>query len=234
MSEIYLDEDDDFQAQGMSDEDLSAIDGIWTSLTGEIVEDGPVSELVMPEVPRAEPVGLEAAKEAAEATGPDVFPWRTAGREPIRDQWVGLREFVEWVVRVYRFQSDEHMPCWWMHPEIVQEWVAMRHLYDLSWSTEDAGGGPNNWHYWLQVDRQHLRDAWGRTGCKPAVGHKAPRVVETQEHATMISDEQWAELTGSTTPYEQPEQWPFRPLQDPATSESESDEPVSDTNGQDV
>lgn len=213
MSNVSID-DEEFESQGLSDTDMSAIDGIWTTIHGEEVEDGPVLNLEIPARPTGEGVGLETAKEAFdEVSASDVFPWRSASRELIAGQWKELREFVEWAVRTYRFENSEHLGCWWRHNEIVLEWVALRHLYDLDWNADNSGDGPNNFHYWFEAGRRRLTGYWKKTGCSQGE-HETPRPIQTQP--TRIDEAEWAELTGSTTPYEQPEQWPFRAPHGPA------------------
>lgn len=205
------------EGEGLSEEDLATLDGIWKTSGGEVVDEASVTALSAPERPEipapaaaTEEPDLEAAKAqlmADDAAG--VFPWRSASREQIAAQWQGLREFVEWTVITYRFTiGSEHNPCWWRHPNIVMEWVSLRHLYDLSWSVEDAGSGPNNFHYWLQASRSRIATAWkGLQGCGPG-DHKEPRALGAAP--TAIEDEEWARLTGTGEVYEAPEQWPTR------------------------
>lgn len=205
------------EGEGLSDEDLATLDGIWKTSSGDAVDETSVTSLaapVRPEVPEpaaaAEAPDIEAAKaRLMEDDGAGVFPWRSASREQIAAQWTGLREFVDWTVVTYRFSmGSEHNPCWWRHPNIVMEWVSLRHLYDLSWSVEDAGSGPNNFHYWLQASRSRLTTAWkGMQNCSPSE-HKEPRALGVAP--TVIEDEEWARLTGTGEVYEAPEQWPTR------------------------
>lgn len=210
---------DDSEAE-LSAEDLATLDGIWKTSSGEVVDSEAVTTLavpVRPEVPagadvQEEPAAgaaseLEAAKAALDAdAGPGVFPWREASHAQIAGQWKALREFVDWTVVAYRFASGEHKPCWWRHSNVVLEWAALRHLYDLSWNEEDAGSGPNNFNYWLAATRQRLVTAWNGELCK------AQQHVEPWEAAvpTVIEDEEWSRLTGKDAPYVPPEQWPTR------------------------
>lgn len=204
------------EGEGLSDEDLATLDGIWKTSSGDVVDETSVTTLaapVRPEVPApsaaAEAPDIEAAKALLmEDDGAGVFPWRSANREQIAAHWTGLREFVDWTVVTYRFSTgSEHNPCWWRHPNIVMEWVSLRHLYDLSWSKDDAGSGPNNFHYWLQASRSRFVTAWkGLQGCDPHQ-HKEPRALGAP---TVIEDEEWARLTGTGEVYEAPEQWPTR------------------------
>lgn len=231
-------------AEGASDlsaEDLATLDGIWKSSGGEVVDEEAVTTLsvpVRPEIPEppaaadggqmGDGADIEAAKKLLdEDEGPRVFPWRSASREQIASQWQGLREFVDWMVVTYRFSvGSEHNPCWWRHPNLVLEWVSLRHLYDLSWSEEDAGSGPNNFHYWLQAARSRMNAAWsGLQKCSPQ-GHEEPRGLSAPP--TVIEDEEWARLTGTGDVYEAPEQWPTRVEgSDPAAGE----EPIQGENG---
>lgn len=187
---------------GLDDAELSALDGLWTTSDGEQINGPAVQGLEAPSRPEApeETGGLEITP------GPGIFPWRSADPEEIAGQWEALREFTEWVVRVYRFEDSQHRGCWWQHPEIVQEWVALRHLYDHSWDREDDGTGPNNWHYWLEAARTRLGNAWGRhAGCRQRHTPPEPKQI----HATVITDDQWQELTGTPGAYERPDQWPW-------------------------
>lgn len=208
------------EGEGLSAEDLATLDGIWKTSGGEAVQEEAVTTLavpVRPEVPvpaeaagQAESPDIEAAKALLmQDDGAGVFPWRSASREQIAGQWQGLREFVDWTVVTYRFSvGSEHKPCWWRHSNIVMEWVSLRHLYDLSWSEEDSGSGPNNFHYWLQASRGRLTTAWnGLSKCTQSE-HQEPRGSESAP--TRIEDEEWARLTGTDAVYKAPEQWPTR------------------------
>jgi hypothetical protein len=205
------------EGEGLSDEDLATLDGIWKTSGGDVVDETSVTRLAAPVRPEvavpaaaAEAPDIEAAKALLmEDDGAGVFPWRSASREQIAAQWTGLREFVDWTVVTYRFSmGSEHNPCWWRHPGIVMEWVSLRHLYDLSWSVEDAGSGPNNFHYWLQASRSRFATAWkGMQNCGPNE-HQEPRALAGAP--TVIEDEEWARLTGTDEVYEAPEQWPTR------------------------
>lgn len=221
------------EGEGLSDEDLATLDGIWKTSSGDVVDEASVTTLaapVRPEVPApaaaAEAPDIEAAKALLmEDDGAGVFPWRSASREQIAAQWTGLREFVDWTVVTYRFSmGSEHNPCWWRHSNIVMEWVSLRHLYDLSWSKDDAGSGPNNFHYWLQASRSRFTTAWkGLQNCGPNE-HQEPRALAGAP--TVIEDEEWARLTGTGEVYEAPEQWPTRQehVEDEASPTEESPE----------
>lgn len=207
-----------WEDEGLSAEDMATLDGIWKTSGGDPVTEGPVIGLEAPsrpEIPLAaeaaepEEVDIEAAKALLdEQDGAGVFPWRSASREQIAGQWQELREFVEWTVLAYRLNiGSEHNPCWWRHPEIILEWTGLRHLYDLSWSEDNSGDGPNNFHYWLQATRARLVAAWKKyQQCTPRE-HAEPRAMTTP---TVINDAEWAELTGAKEPYKLPEQWPSR------------------------
>ncbi|GAB4097645.1 hypothetical protein GCM10028787_31200 [Brachybacterium horti] len=215
----------------MSAEDMATLDGIWKTSSGDLVEDEAVNALavpVRPEIPDVRPQAeepgpdLEAAKAMlAEEDGAGVFPWRTASREQIARQWQGLREFVDWMVVTYLFRiGSDHKPCWWRHPNIVQEWVSLRHLYDLSWSEEDSGSGPNNFHYWLQASRARLASAWSEYNECDSWTHAEPRAQGGVP--TVIEDDEWEALTGGEQPYRPPEQWPTRSEVLEAPGEEES------------
>lgn len=224
--------DEGWNEAELSEEDLDTLDAIWTTSSGRTVTDEAITSLEPPERPtvaaaepkpaasKGEPSLEEIKALLEEESGAGVFPWRSASREQIRGQWQGLREFVEWIVVTYRLSvGSEHNPCWWRHPGIVQEWVGLWHLYDLSWSEEDSGAGPNNFNYWLQAGRMRLHSAWnGLQGCTPHE-HKEPRPIPDP---TQINDEEWEQLTGSSEPYKQPEQWPTRNEQDESEASQES------------
>lgn len=202
--------------ESLSAEDLATLDGIWKTSSGDPVGNEAVTALavpVRPEIPEAAPEepeapDLEAAKALLdESDGAGVFPWRSASREQIAAQWQALREFVDWAVVAYRITGSEHNPCWWAHSNVVLEWTGLRHLYDLSWTEEDSGGGPNNFHYWLQATRSRLHGAWSSLRCSPTE-HVEPRALGAAP--TVIEDEEWARLTGASDEYKAPEQWPMR------------------------
>lgn len=204
---------EEFLEEPMSAEDMALLDGIvegaWRRADGSNVE-GPVTALSAPERPSAaEGVDLDELKAQMDAAGPAVFSWRLAEPEPIEAAWPALREFVEWTIFVYRFETTEHVRCWWRHPGVVQEWVGLHHLHLQSWSEEDSGAGPNNWHYWLEAGRARLARAWAKSGGCTPTGHVEPRPLP--HLGTAISDEEWAELTGSVDPYTPDESWPTRP-----------------------
>lgn len=202
---------DDYSMQGLSEADMSALDGIWTTVSGEPIEEPALDRLDVPVRPGLEEprgVSLADAKGAVEdEDSAGVFPWRSGSVAEIQAQWPDLRAFVEWAVRVYRLGEAEHAACWWRHPEVVSEWVAIRHLYDLSWNRDDSGGGPSNFHYWLDVSRARLARYWTTNSRCRQGGHVEPRALP---EPTAIRDEEWLELTGGTEPYERPVQWPFR------------------------
>lgn len=210
---------DDFMAQGMDEDDLAVIGeetGWSNAATGTPVSSPALDALQPPEPPSAaapdgsKKPGLAAsmakAKEALDAEGPGVFAWRFADRERIAGQWGQLREFVDWIVDVYRLESEaEHVPCWWRHPDLVQEWDALRHLHVLSYKEDNSGDGPNNFHYWLSAFRQRVRSSLARVNCTVQEGHQEPYHGAVP---TRISDEEWADLTGSDAQYEAASSWP--------------------------
>lgn len=149
----------------------------------------------------------EAAKAAIdeESSGVrTVSPWFAVPKPIIQAQLAEIRPFVDWVVEVYMFSSSEIRPCWWRHPALASEWMGLWHLYRLSFSVEDSGAGPNNFHYWLAVARQRMAGYVSKLLCNQQE-HVESTTVFT--NVTVASDEQWREVAG-TAKVDAPVTWP--------------------------
>ncbi|MGQ7788335.1 hypothetical protein [Nesterenkonia sp. K-15-9-6] len=115
----------------------------------------------------------------AEKEGPPEWlgnRWREIPVEQQPEAWIGLRRWVDWLVREYRLDVQIVPPCWYRHPDITAElWAAMNMEYKV-W----AEGAPSlspmmMWHPNLQQMIVRLREMVGRFGCAGGSGHKEPK-----------------------------------------------------------
>lgn len=142
---------------------------------------------------------LDAEKSGACA----VSPWFNVPAEIVQAQMAEIRPFVDWAVEVYAFTTTEMLPCWWRHPELASEWMGLWHLYRLSFSVEDSGAGPQNFHYWLSVARVRTRAYVTALTCTM---HEH-REKATIRDLTVATNEEWEAVSGQST-YVPVSTWP--------------------------
>lgn len=122
-----------------------------------------------------------------------VAQWFTEEKLVPQGQMKHIRPFVDWAVEVYAFSSAEIVPCWWRHPELASEWMALWHAYRVGFSQDDSGTGPCSFHLSLQNVRMRMRAYIQGLTC---TAHEHREKSNVLRNITAISDEQWARLTG--------------------------------------
>jgi len=101
--------------------------------------------------------------------------WREIPPEQQQQAWIGLRKWVDWLVREYRITAEVVPACWYRHSDITAElWAAMNMEHKV-W----AEGAPSlspmmMWHPNLEQMIVRLREKMSNVGCKPETGHQQP------------------------------------------------------------
>lgn len=90
------------------------------------------------------------AESRHDGSGPSPFAWQRLGARAAELQWQQLTEWVGWLRGRYPV-ARQVPPCWWRHPELVEEltalWLAWREAYVDGVSSLTAAA---DWHdRWL-------------------------------------------------------------------------------------
>lgn len=101
--------------------------------------------------------------------------WREIPTEQQQQAWIGLRKWVDWLVREYRLPAHVVPACWYRHPDITAELWAAMNMEHKAW----AEGAPSltpmmMWHPNLEQMIVRLRNKVETAGCSPEKGHQPP------------------------------------------------------------
>ena len=80
---------------------------------------------------------------------------QVAGRDRLM-VWQGLAYFVEVIVHRYNLHAEVR-PCWWQHPEAVEELTALWHMRQLSYRDDADLNAAATWQDNLVKSRDRLR-----------------------------------------------------------------------------
>ncbi|SNS54017.1 hypothetical protein SAMN06309944_0710 [Micrococcales bacterium KH10] len=134
-----------------------------------------------------------------------IFNWRTATHDLITEQLTPIRAFTEWLITVFDITEGEIPPCWYRHRALIIELWALMNAHTAYHNPLDEGAGPLTWLEHLAPARERLRSATQSRGCTHTE-HKPNSL--TRDTPTRVSDDEWAELTGTTEPYTAAQCWP--------------------------
>lgn len=138
---------------------------------------GPGSAIGPPPVAR-QPNVHPSVEAEQEREGPPAHlgtRWREIEADQLRDAWIDLRRWVDWLVVEYRLKETVVPPCWYKHPDITAELYAARNMEYKVW--EDGGPAVQPmmmWHTNLAQMKYRLREAVEQTGCAAKGYHVEP------------------------------------------------------------
>ncbi len=96
--------------------------------------------------------------------GAHAVNWRTLAPEEAAEEWVELREWVEWFTVRYNIAQSTIPNCWWQHGHLVEELSALHTARVAAFDPSDTGYGPISWHERLASALPRLTRAYGG-GC---------------------------------------------------------------------
>lgn len=127
---------------------------------------GSLWDSLTPPAPAEEDSAREAYEDSAvsaAAEGLEDVPewlgarWRDLPEESMPQVWTWLRGWVDWLVEAHRIPADEIPPCWYRHPEIVEELWAAANAEAQAWEATTATMMPMTaWHFHLRMMRDRL------------------------------------------------------------------------------
>ncbi|WP_370617686.1 DUF4913 domain-containing protein [Mumia qirimensis] len=122
---------------------------------------------------------------------PSQWSWRGQSPHGTRTLWRGLAEWVGWLRGRYPL-ARQIPPCWWRHPELVEEltalWVAWREAYA---DPEAPMTSPIDWHdRWLPAFLRRIGAGGWNISCTDE--HKE-RPESTYDARAVDDDEAFAE-----------------------------------------
>jgi hypothetical protein len=121
---------------------------------------------------------LEAMLTAA--SGP--LCWNSVKSADARQQWLALREWVEWFRLTFVFDHRVVPPCWYRHSALVEVLSALRDHWVCAYGPLNPALGASDWHRALIQFEPRLRDWAARTGCTAGV-HRMDVVAEYPDDA---------------------------------------------------
>lgn len=100
--------------------------------------------------------------------------WRTMQDVQARDEWIALRDWVEWVTVRYNIPITMVPTCWWRHHALVEELSALHCAHRAAFDPADTGNGPLIWHERFVAGQARLNRAYAG-GCRDGHRSLAPR-----------------------------------------------------------
>lgn len=112
--------------------------------------------------------------------------WRTMQDVQARDEWIALRDWVEWVTVRYDIPISTVPICWWRHGALVEELSALHCAHRAAFDPTDSGSGPLGWHERFAIAHARLTRAYAG-GCSQ--GHHA---MQPRSWSDAPDDDEWA------------------------------------------
>jgi hypothetical protein len=81
---------------------------------------------------------------------------------------------VRWLAVRYRLDHRDLPPCWYAHPDLVEELSALHTAHRAAYHPDSSPHGPTDWHQQLAATRHRLQTAIARTGCRPGEHRDTP------------------------------------------------------------
>lgn len=128
-------------------------------------------------------VAVDARLEAMLGATSGPLNWRAVTARDAREQWMAVREWVEWFRVEFGYDHRVVPPCWYRHPALVSLLSALRDHWLFAYDPMNSALAASDWHRALIVLEQRLRDWAARTGCT-AGAHRPDLLADYPDDST--------------------------------------------------
>lgn len=119
--------------------------------------------------------------------------WRELPEESMAEVWTWLRGWVDWLVEAHRIPADEIPPCWYRHPEIVEELWAAANAEAQAWEATTATMTPMTaWHFHLRMMLDRLNGKAKSCAAKKAHVPERAWTPGWSPGALLVDEGDWA------------------------------------------